>query len=296
MMHTHRGWPGSYVLRNREVEAVVVPAVGRVMQFGFKGRPGVFWENADLVGQPADPEAPEWINFGGDKAWPAPEGEWSRVTGAARWKPPAAFDGMAWTARRDGDAVIMTSPEDPAYGVRVERRVELDPKEPVMRIATTFERVRGEPLRLSVWVVTQLNHPEAVFAETGREATRPGHHVVLGKEVPPSLTVQDGLAGLIRDPGQAYKIGAGGGRLVWVGREAVLRIDSERVHGADYPDRGSSVEIYTNPDPLTYIELETLGPLQTMRPGDRLTRTNVYRLFKRSRLEPEAEARRVLKR
>ena len=31
--------------------------------------------------------------------------------------------------------------------------------------------------------------------------------------------------------------------------------------GNEYPDRGASAEVYTNPDPKEYVELEMLGPL-----------------------------------
>ncbi len=34
-----------------------------------------------------------------------------------------------------------------------------------------------------------------------------------------------------------------------------------------YPDGGCSQEVYTNPDPLKYVEMELLGPLHRLRPG-----------------------------
>ena len=47
----YRGWADSYLLSNGTVEAVVVPAVGRVMQFHFIGEDDVFWENSALQGK-----------------------------------------------------------------------------------------------------------------------------------------------------------------------------------------------------------------------------------------------------
>jgi hypothetical protein len=79
-----------------------------------------------------------------------------------------------------------------------------------------------------------------------------------------------------------------------VGKTAALRIDSARVDGAEYPDQGSSVEIYTNPDPLDYIELETLGPLQNLKAGDRIERVNTYTLIRRTESDPDREAQRIL--
>ena len=65
--------------------------------------------------------------------------------------------------------------------------------------------------------------------------------------------------------------------------------------GGDYPDKGSSTEIYTSADPLPYIEMETLGPLAKLKEGDTIKRSNTYKLYRRSQPTPEAEARVILK-
>ena len=41
----YQGWQDSYILSNGQVEAVIVPKVGRVMQFRFKDGENTFWEN-----------------------------------------------------------------------------------------------------------------------------------------------------------------------------------------------------------------------------------------------------------
>ena len=73
-----------------------------------------------------------------------------------------------------------------------------------------------------------------------------------------------------------------------------LRIDSPRVKKGIYPDGGSSTEIYTSPDPLKYIEMESLGPLKQLKPMDRLKESVTYQLSRRSHPTPEAEARALL--
>ena len=64
--------------------------------------------------------------------------------------------------------------------------------------------------------------------------------------------------------------------------------------GGEYPDRGASAEVYTNPDPKSYVELETLGPLVTLRAGERITQTNTYTLMRRMSADPAVDARRLL--
>ena len=73
----------------------------------------------------------------------------------------------------------------------------------------------------------------------------------------------------------------------------MLKIDSPRVPNAEYPDNGSSAEVYTNLDPLKYIELEMLGPVREMKVGDVISRISVYTLMRRSGSTPSDEARNI---
>src|SRR5689334_13477433 len=42
----YHGWPNTFIISNGSVEAIVVPSIGRVMQFKFVGEDsGPFWEN-----------------------------------------------------------------------------------------------------------------------------------------------------------------------------------------------------------------------------------------------------------
>ena len=83
MVTNYHGWQNTILLNNGVVEAVIVPAAGRVLQFRFLGSTnGPFWENPVMYGQNAN--ASSWNTdgaFGGDKAWPSPQSDWS-------WPPP----------------------------------------------------------------------------------------------------------------------------------------------------------------------------------------------------------------
>ena len=65
------------------------------------------------------------------------------------------------------------------------------------------------------------------------------------------------------------------------GGKAVLRLDIDRIPGGRYADDGCSVEVYTNPDPVPYVELETLGPQRRLAVEESLSATNRYSLFPR---------------
>jgi len=284
----YHGWQDSYLMRNGVAEVLIVPRLGRIMQFGFTGEEGVFWQNAALYGKALDCESGDWINFGGDKTWPAPEGAWGKMTGRNSWHPPPAFDCMPLKAEVSGSDVVLISPVDPYYGIRVRRVIRLHRSEPTLTVETSYERVSGAPIWVGIWTITQLREPEGVFALSG--ASGP---VLLMKERPPSLSVADGLASLVRDPASPYKIGLPDSDLLWIGKRSALMISSARSAGQEYPDQGSSTEVYTNPDPLKYVELEMLGPLRDLAPNELISQTNRYRLFHRERTTPVEEARRI---
>lgn len=271
-----------------------MPAVGRVMQFRFAGAPdGPFWENPALGGRRPDPGSKDWANFGGDKAWPAPQAAWRRLA-MRDWPPPQTFDGVPMKAVIDGLSVTVISAEDPGFGMRVRRRIELAPGRPVMVITTSFEKTKGPPLEIGVWVITQLKDPVAVFALLADSAQPGAGYVRQSEDLPMNLKREHGLLSLTRDPLKNYKIGARAGTLVWAGPDQLVRIDSTLVPGANYPDEGCNAEVYTNADPLPYVELELLGPLTRLAAGESTELVSTYTLVHRTGPDPEADARRLL--
>ena len=291
---SYRGWNDALVMSNGLVEAVIVPSIGRVMQFRFVGESeGVFWENAALAGKPVNPTSNDWGNFGGDKSWPAPQSEWPKITPRA-WPPPVAFDSMPCTAEIKGNTVELTTPIDPHYGIRVVRTLTLDARRPAMHIKNVYEKVEGEPRKVSIWVITQLPEPVMVYVPLPTNSINANGYVLQSKTAPPSLKREANLLSLTRDKTTAYKIGTDASTMLWMGEKFAVRIDSPRQPNAEHPDSGSSAEVYTNADPLAYVELETLGPLREMKKGDRIERTNRYTLSHRKG-KAAAEASSLLK-
>ena len=62
-----------------------------------------------------------------------------------------------------------------------------------------------------------------------------------------------------------------------------LASELRRAGGAVWPD-GTHSQIYTNPDgPDAYVELELLGPLHDLAPGQSASLTSRYELHRRDR-------------
>jgi hypothetical protein len=288
------GWRGSIELSNGLVEVVIVPAIGRIMQFRFAGASdGPFWINPELAGQSPVPATGDWANFGGDKSWPAPQADWNRFAGRG-WPPPSGFDGLPMEATIDGASVTLVSPVDSGYGIRVRRRIELVPERPVMKVTTAFEKSAGPAMDSAVWTITQLKDPAAVLALRSADVTLGPAYVNQGEGTPAGLRVAGGWLSLTRDRRGNHKIGLSAATLVWVGETDILRIDSTLVPGGKYPDDGCSAEVYTNADPLAYVELELLGPLAHLQAGNRLEQVTSYTLFRRTEKDPAAEIDRFL--
>jgi hypothetical protein len=288
------GWPDSFQIENGLVEAVVVPSTGCVMQLRLLEDPvGAFWINSALEGQRHEPPVDlllprEWLNFGGDKCWPAPQSAWPKVQGRY-WPPPDAFDSQPMKAVAAGNSVVLTSSIDASYGIQMVRHIELDPGRPVMRIRSEFRKLTGSPVKVGVWTITQMQAPERISVLLPPQSKFARGYVHLMGAQPADLKIDAGVLSLARHPRELVKIGTDGTSMVWVGQNCVVRIDAEQGPG-EYPDGGCITQVYTNPDPMPYVELETVGPLTTVSIGDRIERTAVYTVSPRSTSDPQAEA------
>jgi hypothetical protein len=290
----YHGWTNAVAIRNHLVEVIIVPDIGRVMSFNFLNEENVFWEDPALWGKPANPEATEWMNFGGDKSWPAPEAEWGRYTGRKEWRPPPAFDAAPCDARIDGKDVVLLSPIDPFYGIQVWRRIHLDRKEPRMEITTSYERVSGEPSKVGIWIITQFKDPVAIHVPLKTGSIFPEGHYKFASEPWPQLQHKRDHLEITRDTARPHKMGCDADRLLWIGEKQMCLVTSSRESGHEYPDRGASAEVYTNPDPKKYIELEMLSPLSLLKRGEKISRTSTYTLMRRTRDDPARDAARLL--
>ena len=289
----YQGWENSWVLSNGQVEAIVVPAVGRVMQFRFKSGEDTFWEDDQMLGKATNPTSLEWDNFGGDKTWPAPQSEWEKITGRS-WPPPATFDSIPVETSVNSRGVTLIYPIDPFYGVQIYRQIILEPQKPVMKITTTYRKVMGKPQNIAVWIVTQFRDPVGVYAAVPKPSIFPEGYNKQSENLPANLKVDNSILSLTRDRNKSHKIGSDASSLLWVGKTVAVLMDSPRVPGASYPDNNSSAEIYTNLDPKAYIELEFLSPLKTLQIGEKMDLTTTYTLIPRTTENAEQEARKIL--
>ena len=151
-------------LENGLIELQIVPEIGgRVLQYTL-GDYGFFWVNGDLlnVKPPESGVGPEgeWLNYGGDKLWPAPQG-WDSEE---QWPgpPDPVLDGAPYGAEVLSEsgrpvAVRLTSREDPRSGLQFSRVIKVFEGTTRVRIDATMKNIDRKPRRWGLWAITQLD-------------------------------------------------------------------------------------------------------------------------------------------
>jgi hypothetical protein len=261
---TYKGW-NAYVLKNELVRLHVVPEIGgRVIQYALEEKE-FFWNNPALIGRtsPATGLASDggWLNYGGDKLWPAPQG-WDNDR---QWPgpPDAVLDGQPYNVEPDPDglALRLTSRDDPRSGIRFSRRIRLHPRSTRVTVEATMTNVDTRPRRWGIWAHTQLDAGltgsddynrlmRAWCPINPRSHFEGGFSIIFGEKDNPSF-VADAERGLMK-VSYHYQVGKIGldSHAGWVatvdGRQGDVFVQRFTFDPAkEYPD-GSSVEFWHN--------------------------------------------------
>ncbi len=264
----YKGWTQAYKLSNGSVDLIFVPQIGRIMHFGWAGDKNLIWENAKFAGKTVDLSAPgkDWMNFGGDKLWNAPQDRWG-------WPPDPAIDaGNVEVEVLPDHALRITGKTSSKHGIRFIREIELDPTGPGVTLTNAIENVSKADQEWSVWQVCQVISPEYVAIP----ASPKGSGFYAFPDNPPDgahLSWPDGEIRLKRNSAKPAKIGSDS-RAGWVKAligDTFITLRVPKVGDGKFPHGGSVQEAYTNTDPDAYIEMEVASPIQKLKPGARYT-------------------------
>ena len=309
----YHGWANAVRLSNGVVEVVIVPRIGRIMAVAWAGQPQTspIYQNPGEQGKPAPPEAPfpkVWANFGGDKVWPSPQSDWPQHQPTG-WPPDPAFDTGPYVVSRVHNGVRLTGPVSPYYGIRVMRDITLRPRGAWVDIHDTFVRVRpgvgtGANLPVGIWSVCQVRGDAAVFLPLETHHAFPGSgYTRLQSTTPlahPLWQAAQGMLTVQWAKGVSGKVGVDD-RAGWLaclyGGNQLFAVQFQRALHGQYPDNGCDAEVYINGDPATpYLEMELLGRLAHLRPGQSLARSLTWHLLRLPRRPRNAaEARRLVR-
>jgi hypothetical protein len=246
----------------------------RVVRYGFCGEP-------NLLGEAPDAATPtpwgEWKPRGGHRLWVAPE----HMPGSyAPDATPVAIEDR-------GPLAIVVRQQTDRAGIQKTIAFRLAADSSTVFLDHTIVNGTPWPIRVAPWAITIVvpgmvvvplpafrPHPEALLPE---QTLVQWAYTDLSD---PRWTLGRELIILTPDASRPkpQKIGVGGGA-GWCALICGATVFMKRVAAdplAEYPDRGSAIEIFTAGD---YLELETLGPLQLLAPGAAATHIERWDLF-----------------
>ena len=204
------GWQAQ-TLGNEWVRLTLVPKLGgRLMQVTF-GNHEYLFVNPKYKGRyfsPSDAATTNrWINYGGDKLWPLPEGR----DDDQHWPGPisdALDDGeYIFSVVEHGQTckVRLEGPADPRTGLQYTRDISISGNSPEIRFHAVMKNASQQPIRWSIQSVTQYDTADrhdparynrefwAVAPVNSHSAYIDGYKVRAGLADDPSFEVKDGL-------------------------------------------------------------------------------------------------------
>jgi hypothetical protein len=275
------GTPGEYYGRpTLRLESdhcwIDVLAVGgpRIVGFGFPGEGNVLGETPQASW---DAGHGLYDLLGGHRFWFAPETPDCSV-------PDATGLTLAPVPGATGPAARLVGAVEAPTGLRKTLEVRLDPESAALSVRHILTNEGASTREISLWPITQLPLGGVATVELAAPPTEhignPNQLLVLwpyASGTDSRLAIGERSLTVTATPGAPFKIGCGStlGEVSYL-REGVLftkRFDP--AVGAPHADLGSNLEIYC--DERT-IELESLGPLVRLAPGDSVTHDERWEL------------------
>lgn len=261
-------------LTNGDVEVVAASGFGpRVLHYGFVGGTNLFGLFPDVE---AETEMGRWRAIGGHRLWIAPE------TKPASYAP----DDRPVRVESLGDLGLrLTGPTD-AAGLEKSMALGLLPKGSEVEVRHRIVNRNPEPVEVAPWALTILEGGTVVLPlepyRSHADSVLPTQPLVLWPFTDlsdPRLKLEARAIRVTADSlsDAPTKIGLAN-RREWAG---YLKDDTLFVKrypwldGATYPDFGVNTEVFTKG---SFMELESLGPLCRLAPGEAVDHVERWRL------------------
>jgi hypothetical protein len=194
---------------------------------------------------------------------------------------------MARGARLDGALEVPT-------GLRKSIEIELQPDRPAVILKHQLLNSGAWPIEVAPWAITQLK-PGGIGilpqpnTPTGLLANRHFAFWPYARWSDPRLEMRDDFVLFRAVPGHSpFKIGYFNTH-GWLGywRNGVFfRKRFDQPTASPYPDFNSNAEVYCNDD---FIELESLGPLRRLEPGEAVMHVETWEIYRDSDLPDLSE-------
>jgi len=277
-------------LRNDAAYVRVTPEIGRITGFGRIGEANRLW--LDDGAAPAKALANDrYVNWGGDKVWPAQQTVWQRALGR-QWPPDGVIDGRPWTViERSARHVVIESRIHEQLHVQARRTIRLDDTSAEVTITNALKQVRPTPYPVTIWSVTQVARPAfgLMDADPASPLDEPWLNLAGGRFDPAWASELPTAVRYDPPTDKGTKIGAFGRWVAAVYDDGVFVQFTGFNPRAMYLD-GSNLQLYADG---RYMELETLSPNAHLMPGESIRNVVVWRLIDRPAGDAAAIAARI---
>ncbi len=278
----YRGWNHAYKLSNGTVELIVLADVGpRIIFYGFCNGENELHEvdrDAGLSG------GCDFRLYGGHRLWVSPEVERTYFP-----------DNVPVTVSQQGTVTRFTAPpEDAALGTHLQKEMEIELAATGSHVHVTHRISNHDrcPTQLAPWAPTMMKAGgRAILPLSLRVAMDKDHYQPVGvfglwsytdfadpRWVLGTRFIQ--LRQLPAHPGRFQEqmggISNSSGWGAYYRNEHLFLKRAVVIHGAQYPDFGCNFEVFTNAD---FLELETLGPMIELQPGEAVEHVEHWWLF-----------------
>lgn len=271
--------PNCFKLTNGNVDVIVTTDIGpRVIAYRFVGGENILGElSKDTV---VKTEFGEWHPWGGHRLWHAPE------VMPRTYSPddsPVDYEIVG------NDSIRLTQSVEPATHIQKEMVVKLESTGTAVTVTQRLTNKGQWPVELAPWGLTIMNgggvtiFPNEPYIPHS-ERLLPARPMVLWHYTDMSdprwhfgkkyvrLHTDDKLT-------EPQKVGVAN-KQGWAAylRNGVLFVTRfPYIEGATYPDHGCNFETYTAGN---FMEIETLGPMVKLEPGQSTTHIETWHLFK----------------
>ena len=273
----YAGWTNCYKVSNGEIELIATTDVGpRIMRFGFVGGQNLFKEFEPELGNSGEQK---WMPRGGHRLWKAPE---DQVLTYALDNQPVQVTVLA-------DGLTLTQAVEPETGLQKQITVRMEPTGSRVIVHHRITNTGGWTIDFAAWALTMMAQGGTAF--TGFPP-RGKHPDVLEPTNPLVMWAYTNLGdprwkytlkylSLRQDPNNAepQKLGLFNPQ-TWgaylLGTDLYVKQYTADPY-AQYPDYGCSFETFTTHE---FLELETVGPLSHVQPGEAVEHTEVWSLHR----------------
>ena len=195
------------------------------------------------------------------------------------------------TAEQTGTrSMRLTAAPDDSSGLQLIMEVALDSQRPVLRIRHGFKNMRDKPRRIACWALNVIRPDAGVGVTPWRTGSR--RSLLFWPDTDPDEAgIYLGPSALALDyrlePQNGWqKIGTNGdaGWIAFVWNETALKSTVAHVADAEYPEDGGTVTMFNSTSEVfdgkpRFGEIENVGPLSELMPGDTLWMEQELELF-----------------